>query len=160
NPANLNLAITNSTRTTSHSLFLGNLVVSNTYYLYVVSADEAGNVTTNNNGGAFYSFVAAPTSDILLVDTYQDPYGFFGSPPLRGYTNVIKQLGVTYDLWTGSTTGIFTNVLKSYRVVIWRTSDFADDIGAPQMTALANYLHGGGSLFMASMEILSRLAES
>ena len=65
-----NLAATNSALVTSHSLRLGGLVAGKTYYFYVVSADAAGNAGTNNNSGAWYSFVAVATPTVLLVDDY------------------------------------------------------------------------------------------
>ncbi len=158
NLGSLSLAITNSALTTSHSLSLGNVIPGRTYYYYVVSSDEAGNVTTNNNGGSLFSFVVAPTAAVLLVDSYQDPYGV-GIPPLSIYTNTLAQLGISYDLWETESRGSPTNVMKSYRVVFWRVSDFVDDWSVADQAAISNYLNSGGSMFVASMEILSRLAE-
>lgn len=156
NLASLTLGVTNSTLTTDHSLSIGGLVSGRTYYFYVISADEAGNPRTNNNGGSMYSFVAAPTAAILLVDEYHDPYEL-GIPPLSGYTDPLDALGVSYDGWDTSSRGSPTNVLKSYRAVFWRVSDFAPPWTAPEKAAISNYLNSGGSLFVASMEVLTEV---
>ena len=66
-----NLAATNSALTTSHSVRLSQLVPGQTYSFYVVSADAAGNATTNNNSGAYFSFVGVATPTVLLVDAYE-----------------------------------------------------------------------------------------
>src|SRR5205814_1513585 len=52
------VGVTNTLLNTAHSVTLGNLVQGQTYQYFVISADEAGNISTNNNNGAFYSFDA------------------------------------------------------------------------------------------------------
>ena len=157
--AGLTLAVTNTDLTTNHLLVLGSLVASRTYYYAVISADEAGNVATNCNGGNLFSFVAPVTAPVLVIDEYSDPYGF-GIPPLSGYTDPLDSLGVSYDVWDVSTLGNFTtNVLHSYRVAFWRVPDFDNPGTAAERQALTNYVYGGGALFLASMEMLSRLTE-
>jgi len=161
NLANLTLATTNSRLVSDHSLSIGGLISGRTYYYYVVSADEAGNLGTNNNGGSMFSFVAAPTATVLIVDEYQDPYEL-GIPPLSGYTDPLNHLGVSYDVWvtSASHSGSLTNALKSYRAVFWRVSDFAPPWTPGEKTAIANYLNSGGSLFIASMEVLTEVADN
>jgi subtilisin family serine protease len=159
NLASLTLGVTDFTLTTDHSLSIGGLVSGRTFYFYVISADAAGNAGTNNNGGSMYSFVAAPTAAILLVDEYQDPYGL-GIPPLSGYTDPLDALGVSYDVWRTSSRGSPKNVLKSYRAVFWRVSDFAAPWTAAEKTAISTYLNSGGSLFVASMEVLTEVNDS
>jgi len=157
--SSLTLAVTNSLLNTSHSVVLEGLVTGTTYYYYVVSADEAGNFGTNSNGGALYSFVSVPTDTVLLVDGFLDDG--FGVPPLSGYTDPLDQLGVTYDVWDVATLGQPTfNTLKPYRVVMWRVPELSAAWTTTERTAISNYLHGGGSFFVASMEILSRLSEN
>src|SRR5205823_5164092 len=88
-PASLNLVASDSRLTTSHTVPLSNLIVSHTYYAFVVSTDQAGNTATNNNAGALYSFTVQQTAPLLLVDEYQDQ--FFGVPPISGYTDALNQ---------------------------------------------------------------------
>ena len=55
--------------------------------------------------------------------------------------------------------------LRPYRCVIWRFPEFHfSDLGeititAADVQAITNYLAGGGSLLIASMELLSRLPD-
>jgi hypothetical protein len=71
-------------------------------------------------------------------------------------------LGVSYDVFD-ATSGDSPTVeeLRPYRCVIWRVSEFntGESWTVDQQRALTNYLQGGGSLLVASMEILSRLEE-
>ncbi len=158
--SSLTLAVTNTELVTDHSISLSGLVAGRTYYCYVVSADEAGNLATNSNGGALYSFVVAHTSTLLLVDEYSDPYGL-GVPPLSGYTNALNAVGLSYDVWDVSTLGNFsTNILRPYRALIWRVPDFADPGTPAERMAISNYVYSGGALLVASMEVLSRLDDA
>ncbi len=145
-------AVTNTALTTGHAMALDNLVAGQSYFYYVVSADEAGNTATNNNGGALFSFVAAPTAPVLLVD------GFTVFPTdLSGYTEALGQLGVQYDSWDIATRGSPTNRLKSYRAVIWRVEELGGAWNSSERYAISNYLHTGGALFVASMQLMTRL---
>jgi hypothetical protein len=49
--------------------------------------------------------------------------------------------------------------LRAYRVVIWRVEEIAAVWTASEQSAISNYLAGGGAMFVASMELLSRLQE-
>ena len=95
--SSLTSELSNPDLTTTHSIDFGRLVPGKTYYYFVASADEAGNISTNNNAGAFFTFVAPNTATVLLVDEYQDE--LFGVPPISGYTDPLNQIGVSYDLW-------------------------------------------------------------
>ena len=156
--ASLTQAVTNSGFTTAHTVVLDGLAAGPTYYFYVVSADVAGNVSTNTNGGTLFSFVVPQAATALLVDEYVDPY--FGPPPLSGYTDALNQIGVSYDVWDG-TSGNEPPLasLKRYRAVIWRVPELTGAWSAAEQLAISNYLNSGGSLFVASMEIFSRLDE-
>jgi hypothetical protein len=156
-------AVANSTLTTDHAVALSGLVSGTTYFFHVASTDEAGNTATNNNGGTLFAFVAPTVSAVLLVDAYYND--LFDIPPLSGYTAPLDQLGISYDVWSKETRGspTLTNLLP-YRAVIWRLAEFPADpnnLGwtAAELNALADYLRQGGSLFAASMEILTRLEE-
>lgn len=170
----LTLGVTNAALTTSHSIRLGGLVPGRTYYFYVVSMDGAGNATTNNNGGAWFKFVAVATPTVLLVDAY-DPVE--GSPviPDGTYTNALAAAGYSYAYWKVSQRGSLELAdLQPYPVVIWRPvgdilnygvdeDGFTDPsatnntLSAGQQTMIQHYLNGGGSFFMASMGILTEL---
>lgn len=178
NSLNLNLGATNSALVTSHSMKLSRLVPGKTYYFSVTSSDAAGNTVTDNNSGVFYSFVAVATPTVLLVDDY-DAAGEAnaGSPVIDDgtYTNAIAAAGYSYAHWKVLDRGSpqLTD-LQPYPVVIWRTTDdivnygydsdgFPDPnatnntLNASQQFALQNYVNGGGSFFMASMNILEQI---
>src|SRR5204863_3315652 len=138
------------------SVSLSGLVVGRTYYCCVVSADEAGNVATNSNNGAFYSFVGPAAGTVLVLDEYgTDPLSGT-SPPLSGYTDPLSQAGISYDVLVVTNTFNLAT-LQPYRAVFWRVPDFASPGTSAERAAISNYVHGGGSLFVASMEVLSRL---
>jgi len=156
----LNRSVTNNFLTLSHSLELGDLTTWTTNYFVVISADAAGNIRTNNNGGSLFNFVALPSATVLLVDAYvhnlEDIF-----IPLSTYTNALNETGVSYDVWSTQSRGmpVFNN-LRSYQIVMWRLNDSynsSDIIPTAQQNAIQQHLNGGGAFFMASMEILSRL---
>ncbi len=169
-----NLAATNASLTTSHSVKLARLVPGKTYYFYVSSSDAAGNTLTNNNNGAWFSFVAVATPTVLLVDAY-DPVA--GSPeiPDGTYTNALASAGFSFAHWKVSARGSPQLAdLEPYPVVMWRVIDDilnygVDEFGLPDPSATNNtlsaeqqvmiqdYLDGGGSFFMSSMAILTQL---
>jgi hypothetical protein len=181
NNANLNLGYTNLDLVTSHVVKLTGLVAGQTYYYAIISADTAGNVATANNGGANYTFTGVPTPTVLLVDDYDTAAeSLNGSTviPDSVYTNVLNAAGISYGFWkVNDRGGPQLADLKPYPVVIWRTTDDAVNYGydqdglpdpsatnntlnVPQQYMIQSYLNGGGSFFMASMEILSRLGNS
>ena len=168
------LAASNSAFTTSHSIRLSKLVTGGSYSFYVVSADAAGNATTNNNSGAYFTFTGIATPTVLFVDAY-DPVS--GSPtiPDSSYTDTLTSAGFSFAHWKVSERGspqLYD--LQPFPVVLWRTIDdiinygvdedgFPDPsatnntITAQQQVMIQGYLNGGGSFFMASMGILSQL---
>jgi hypothetical protein len=165
----LNLAVTNGFFTDEHSVALRDLLPGRTYFYVVISEDEAGNRTTNNNGGALFSFVAATAPTILLVDNYQsDGFGFGPDIPLSVYTDTLNQIGVSYEVWNmvdevSPMPSPTFNDLRPYRVVIWRVSDnifINNTLSAAEQSAVQQYVQGGGSFFMSSMEQLTRLSSS
>lgn len=161
NPAisSLTLAATNTALATAHSLSISGLVSGRTYYYYVVSSDEAANTATNSNGGTLFSFIPPVVAPLLVIDEYTDQ--FFGAPPLSGYTNALNQVGIQYDVWIVANRGEPTfNTLHPYRAVIWRVPELTGVWSVPEQNAISNYLHTGGSLLVASMEVLSRLEEA
>ncbi|MCX6926517.1 MAG: S8 family serine peptidase, partial [Verrucomicrobia bacterium] len=169
-----NLAVTNSTLTTAHAIRLTRLVPGALYYFYVASADTAGNASTNNNSGAYLSFIGVATPTVLLVDAY-DPVS--GSPeiPDSTYTNALAAAGYNFAHWKVSQRGspqLFD--LQAYPVVMWRVIDDIINYGvdadglpdpsatnntlnAQQQVMIEDYLNGGGSFCMSSMGILTLL---
>jgi hypothetical protein len=162
---NLSLAVTRTVLEESHAVELDNLLAGTNYQFLVISADEAGNVTTNDNGGALFSFVAAPAKTLLLVDAYvQGPDYDSIEIPVTEYTDALDQSGVSYDVWDIEQRGSPTVAdLRPFRVVVWRLNDsFYDSafITAMEQTAIRSYLDGGGAFLLASMETISRLLDN
>ena len=161
--SSLSRLVTNNFLTLSHSMELGEMVTWTTNYFAAISADAAGNIRTNNNGGSLFSLVAPPSATVLLVDAYvhnlEDIF-----IPLSTYTNALNETGVSYDVWSTESLGmpVFNN-LRSYQIVMWRLNDSfnsGDSIPTAQQNAIQQHLNGGGAFFMASMEILTRLIDS
>lgn len=154
----LTLAATNTFPDTIQEVSLVNLIPNVTYRYAVSAEDAAGNRSTNNNNGAFFTFVATPTPTVLIVDDYNND--FFTVPPLSGYTTPLNQLGVSYEVWTTEFDGpVPVNLLPAYRCVIWRPAEFrlGTTFSSGDVQAMTSYLAGGGSLLISSMEFLSRL---
>ena len=146
---------------TEHEITLENLTEGATYWFAVVSTDEAGNPTTNDNNGAFYSFVVAPVATVLLVDAYESDLTT-EDIPVTVYTEALDQTGVRYDVWSVSQLGRSpgTNDLQPYRVVMWRVTDSVYSVAtltSAQQAAIQAYVNRGGSFFLSSMEVLTRL---
>ncbi|MDB6030803.1 MAG: hypothetical protein JWM16_1141, partial [Verrucomicrobiales bacterium] len=157
----LSQGATNLSLVFEHQLELTNLVAGRTYYFAVISIDEAGNVASNNNGGQLFQFTAVPPATMLLVDRYNyDPNSEGQFIPLSTYTDALNQTGVSYDVWPSSKTSPTFNNLRSYRIVMWRINDAydsPDSLSTQEQATIQQYVNGGGSFFMASMELLSRL---
>ena len=159
------LAIFNSFLRTEHEIDLADLVPGTTYRFAIVAIDAAGNVSTNNNAGQYFTFVPAAPASILLVDAFEpDSLGIIADIPLSTYTSALDQTGVSYDIWDHLELGSPTlGDLRPYRIVIWR---FSDSIGTQstlsgaEQSAIQSYLNAGGAFFLASMEQLSRLGST
>ncbi|HEV8543720.1 MAG TPA: S8 family serine peptidase, partial [Verrucomicrobiae bacterium] len=156
------VGLTNSLLKTDHSVTLGDLQAGQTYRFFVVSIDEAGNTSTNNNNGAFYSFVAKPAATVLVVNAYSSvTNGESIDIPITAYTDALDRTGVSYEVWNVASAGSPTAAdLDPFRVVIWRINDSfwtADTISSGQQGAITNYLAKGGSFLLSSAEILTRV---
>ena len=181
NSANLKLGVTNLALVTSHVVKLTGLIPAQTYYYSIVSTDAAGNSTTDNNSGGFYTFTGVTTPTVLLVDAYDTAWEQANGGtviPDSVYTNVLTAAGIPFGFWkVNDRGGPQLADLKPFPIVIWRVTDDAvnygyDEFGLPDPTATNNtlsaqqqymiqsYLAGGGSFFLASMEILSHLGNS
>ncbi len=156
----LNLSATNNFFGTAQELSLAGVIPNVTYHFVVIAEDRAGNRSTNDNEGASYNFTLTQTPSVLIVDAYHND--LFPVPPLTGYTAPLSQLGVSYDVWDTETDGpVPASVLPQYRCVIWRVPEFSTGTtwSSTDAQAVTNYLAGGGSLLIASMEFLSRLQD-
>jgi serine protease AprX len=169
-----NLAVTNAGLVTTHVVRLTRLIPGQTYYFYVGSADVAGNLITNNNSGAYFSFVGIASPTVLLIDAY-DPVD--GSPviPDSTYTNALAAAGFSFAHWKVSARGSPELAdLQVFPVVMWRLVDdmvnygYDEDglpipgstnntISAQQQVMIEDYLAGGGAFFLSAMDILGQL---
>jgi hypothetical protein len=143
---------------TDHSLGLASLTPDETYFYYVVGADAAGNTATNSNGGFYFRFVAPRPAAALLV--YSQESNLDGYPGIDTWTGTMDALSLNYEVWNISELGAVpkTEDLKRYRLVFWRP----EELGPPPAgltTALGAYVQAGGSLFVSSFDLLSRLTE-
>ena len=161
-------AVTNSLYRIDHEATLENLVAGQTYRYYIVTQDRAGNRSTNNNNGAFFTFIARSPSPVLLVDAYTYTPGEERDDveiPVTEYTIALDRTGVEYEVWDTETEGSPTlEDLKPFRVVIWRVNDSFyegnNTLSQSQQTAITEYLAGGGSFLASSMELLTRIGDT
>ena len=153
--------------TEQHRADLPELVVGQTYYFFVVSADAAGNTTTNLLDGRFYyRFVAPRPVAALLVYSPEALFaegGILGDTPYPGletWTAPLDTLGISYEVWDTSVVGRAPTAaeLNPYRVVLWRPEEL-QGILPGMASALTSYVQTGGALFAASFDLLTRLTE-
>ena len=164
-------SLTNLIYRQDHSTLLENLTPGATYSYYIVAIDRAGNRSTNNNGGANYSFIARSAATVLLVDAYTYTAGGAEREdveiPVTSYTQALDRTGVSYEVWDAEVEGSPTVTdLNPFRVVLWRINDsFWEEshglakLSTAQQTVITEYLAGGGAFFMSSMELLSRIGD-
>jgi serine protease AprX len=137
----------------------------------------AGN-TGDNNGDPFTFTVnpgIIPHWATLVVSFSADPNGFSGSDSFTirvgrpdilvvdddddallevFYTDPLDNLQVNYDLWNVTTLGNPGTEIDLYSCVIWLTGNDATTTLTPQdETDLANFLDGGGNLFISGQNI-------
>ncbi|HYG22305.1 MAG TPA: S8 family serine peptidase [Verrucomicrobiae bacterium] len=152
--------LSNRVFATETEFSLANLPPNTAIRYFVVAIDEAGNRATNDNSGAFFTVTNIQSSAVLLLDSYTDYGGLIAAPPLSGYTEALDRLGTPYEVFDARDTDPPTLLqLQSYRCVIWRMDELlAPDVALVQR--LASYVTNGGSLFVASMEAVTRLGEA
>ena len=158
----LNFVITNTFLVTQHEVTLTNLLPGRSYKFTVSGTDAAGNTSTNNNGGAFFSFVAPTNATVLLVNGYTYVSGSAGENiPLSAYTNALRAAGISYDVTTPASLTI--GRMQAYPVVMWRINDSydsGDTLTAASRNLISQYVTNGGSFFMSSMDLLTRLIDN
>ena len=150
---------------TTHEVILKGLIPGTVYELRLVNTDQAGNLALEDNGGQGFAFVVEAPRTLLLVDAYTPDLLGAGTIdlPLAETTDPLDAIGIGYDLWTVSQRGSpGAEDLSAYAAVLWRFNDnplSADTLSTPDQTALTSYLEQGGSLFIAGMELLTRLGD-
>ena len=162
----VNQAITNLGLRSQHSVAFPPLVAGDTYFFEVVATDAAGNVSTNNNEGRYFRFVAPRPAKALLVYSPESLFaegGLLSETPYPGietWTGPLSELALDYEVWDVGTVGRTPTAaeLMAYRVVLWRPEELQPPAaGFP--AALTTYVNAGGNLFVASMDLLTRLNE-
>jgi len=104
----------NNSNTTEHTIALGDLATSTTYYFKVRSTDRAGNVTTDDNSGAMYSFTTN-TPGSVEVEVIRNIGGGSRTIDNRDLTNPnISDIKVI-------------NITKTSAVITFTTSKVAND---------------------------------
>lgn len=153
--------VTNAYLRSSPELFLPDLVPDQVYRWYVVATDAAGNSRTNDNSGRYYFFTATRPAKALLLYSPETTFEQLNLPfpGIDHWTQPLDALGIDYEVWNFAETNTAPSaaLLSGYRVVIWRPEDLAT-LPAGLASGLSTYVAGGGTLFAASSEVLSRLS--
>ncbi len=153
--------VTNAFLRTSPELVLPELVPDQVYRYFMIATDGAGNVRTNDNAGRFYFFTATRPAKALLLYSPESTFEQLNLPfpGIEHWTQPLDTLGIDYEVWNFAETNTVPSaaLLSGYRVVIWRPEDLAT-LPAGLASGLSAYVAGGGALFAASSEVLSRLS--
>lgn len=152
----------------THDLELPSLEAGLTFQYYVVSTDRAGNTATNDNGGLRFWFKSVYAAPVLLLyspesgwDEWLGEIGFGYFPGRENWTEPLDELGVAYEIWDfAERDGVVPTAedLKPFRVVLWRPEELLGDVPSGLTDALTSYLSSGGSLFVCSFDLLTRLS--
>lgn len=169
-PGNLNQSVAESGfPRLRHELELDGLAEGVLYAIAIDVRDIAGNTATDDNAGEGYPVVGPDSATVLLVDAFYEHISLLGlvdipPPPLSHYTDALEANGVSYDIWEIESRGSPSATdLQPFRMVIWRFPE--PSITPPEFTpeeqdTLRTYLENDGSLFLASMDLLTRVEES
>lgn len=151
------------------SVFLEDLQEGAEYALSILLIDPAGNQAEFTDNVPPYRFTGPSAPTALLVDAFYSDVSLLGilefpAPPLTNYTDALDRLGITYDVWDILENGSpELEDLLPFRVVLWR---FPEPTTTPpaflasEQAAISEYLEADGSVFIASMDLLSRVEES
>ena len=164
-------AVTNSVLVpgfiTDASVDLTKLIPGTTIFYKIVATDRAGNQTTNDNGGVYFRFIAPKPSAALLLYTPESLFTAGGPledtpyPGVENWTGPLDALQLPYEVWDTSVQGRAPTIdeLRQYQLVLWRPEELTALLPGV-LTSVKGYVQQGGSLFVASFDILSRLAEA
>ncbi len=93
--------VNSTTRTTTHSIALSGLQTNTTYSFIVRGTDDAGNLTTNDNGGACFTFTTPAVPDFFTElystgtnDLDNRSNTFTPAPTIDGYTACSETISV------------------------------------------------------------------
>ena len=152
--------ITNTAFATGTEIQLPQLAPDTVFRFYVTARDEAGNVTTNDNGGHYYYFSGPRPATALLLYSPETLLDGFGSTftDVGKWSAPLDALGINYEVWDTGSVGHAPSAadLRPYKLVLWRPEELASP-PAGLTAAITDYVLHGGNLFVASAEILSRI---
>jgi hypothetical protein len=145
--------------TERHEVVIDGLVPGRTYGFEVMSRDAAGNAATHNNAGAYFQHEAPNSPTVLVVSDFDDLHLDLA---VTAYTDALEGAKISYRVWDVRREGRTPRLqeLRRFQAVMWRVPEFLRGWSAADVKALGDYVDGGGSLFVASMELLSRLDEA
>ncbi len=152
---------------TDASVDLPPLTPGRTIFYEIVATDRAGNQSTNNNRGVYFRFIAPKPAAALLLYTPESLFTAGGAlqdtpyPSVENWTGPLDALQLPYEVWDTSVQGRAPTVdeLRQYQLVLWRPEELATPLPGV-LTSVKGYVRQGGSLFVASFDILTRLQET
>jgi hypothetical protein len=151
---------TNRLVSNTHRVQIDGLTPGQTVHYRVRSIDAAGNQGLADANGAPFQTQLSSVATVLLVDQFDDLI-LNDYLSVFTYTAALDEIGVDYEIWDVFLEGAAPTFedLRNYAAVIWRNGEFFSSLGAAEIRAMLDYVNAGGGLFLASMELLSRLDE-
>lgn len=149
-PDSLDQTYSGSSLVMTHSASLTGLSALTTYYFRARSRDAAGNTSTTE----VQSFTTLAVAPILFVDDD------LGETYERFFTAALAAGGFSFDIWNVASNGSTPSSaeLSNYDLVIWNTGSVYSGPGAGlasgEQSAIANYLDGGGRIFISGQDVL------
>jgi hypothetical protein len=136
------------TLSTYHEVDLIGLETGTKYYFDVESSDWFGHRTTDDFGGAHYTFTTTEKGEIFLI------IGDETFPPdrVQSYRDALEWGGWPYNLWYIERSGDPSLALmQKYKAVLWQTGlEQYPPIEDSQRPLISNYTDGGGRFFLSS----------
>ena len=134
---------------------MSGLIAGKLYLFNVASTDEAGNATTNNNGGALFSFIAPTVAKVLLVDDYTDLLFEGHRSRLHHAAHATRHQLRCLEHQRQRLAQLEQPAALSLRDLALAGIHGHLDVAGTKRPC--DYIANGGSLLVASMEVLSRL---